>query len=186
MLACLQAVYYITIYNLIGQYYYTHMYIQTCNYMLVREYQPPTITSPSFQKRHHLVSWSLDAFLLLTCITFSNVLLLMHMLLPWFGTMLHSGTWFRSLWLWHLIIVTLSTTKWMHKSQLFWDISLSLVLTIWLSNIGSIPYSFILIPLSQQDHISITILSFWWYGTHGLINYANATLPFVVTAFPVL
>ena len=85
------------------------------------------------------------------------------------------------------------TTTWMHNGQLGWNGPVLLVLTIWLSGVGSVPHSFILILLIQLGHMSVTVLIILGvivYNSMGIlctwvmavIKYANATIPFVVTA----
>ena len=121
-------------------------------------------------------------FLLLTCIVFLNVFAFVLMLLMTAGSTVLGGIWMRSLRLLHLIIITLSTTTWMQNDQLGWDRPILLVWTMWLSNVGSVPCSFILMLLIQQGHVynSMGILC-----THLVlvINYTNIALPFVATAF---
>ena len=71
--------------------------------------------------------------------------------------------WFKIsyLWLWYLMITILPSTTLLHNNLLHWDGPISLVLTIWLSNVGYIPLPFILTLLIHQGHISIVTLRFW-------------------------
>ena len=104
--------------------------------------------------------------------------------------------------LWQLAALYLTGYNWGRLSTTSMDTQQSvglngpilLLLTILLSNVGSIPHSFILILLIQQSHRSMTTLHFWGhsgvqlhghcvYSTHGCCKLCLCHIAFCCDCF---
>ena len=83
----------------------------------------------------------------------------------------------------------------MDDNQQGWHRCILLILTIWFSNVVSMPLFYLLIQLTTQGHVYIILLIFF-KGVVGymplgfqstrlmaVISFANAALPYVLTAY---